>query len=397
MVTEDWRPLTMSPKSKKEHLAVIAPRYKKASRKEKSKILDEFCANLKFNRKYAIRRIRAFLFPKPKTKSHTQGPRPRYNDPRILKPLQQIWLTANHPCSKRLKAMLPSWLSFYQPRFGRLDDFLVKKLLAISPATIDRVLKSFRSYHLGKGRSATKPGLLLKHQIPIQTDQWDESRPGFVEADTVAHCGDSLAGIFAYSLDITDLATGWTEQRASWGKGEAEVMVQIKDIEQALPFPLLGFDCDNGSEFLNHHLLRHFQSRPAPVQFTRSRPYHKNDNAHIEEKNWSKIRQWLGYQRFDVFEIVALLNDLYKNEWRIFHNLYLPSAKLIQKKRVGSKIIKIHDIPKTPFQRVLDSPAISNKIKSELKNLFADNDPFALRKIIDAKIAKIRRLARSPH
>ena len=387
----------MSPLSKKEHLAVVALRYKKATRQEKSKILDEFCANLSFNRKYAIRRMRAFLFPKKKPKTHIQGPRPRYNDPLILKTLQQIWLTANHPCSKRLKSILPFWLGHYQLRFGHLPEVLVKKILSISPATIDRVLKPFRVYHTGKGRSATKPGLILKHQIPIQTNQWDESRPGFVEADTVAHCGDSLAGIFAYSLDITDLATGWTEQRATWGKGEAQVLPQIQDVENLLPFPILGFDCDNGSEFLNWHLVRHFQNRTSPVQFTRSRPYNKNDNAHVEEKNWSKIRQWIGYQRFDVIQITDLLNGLYKNEWRIFHNLYLPSAKLIQKKRVGSKIIKLHDIPKTPFQRILDSPAISIKIKSELQALFAANDPFALRKAIDVKIAKIRQLARLPH
>lgn len=335
----------MSPRSKKDHLAVVARRYKKATRQEKSKILDEFCANLSFNRKYAIREICAFLAPEKKSAGQTKGPRSRYNDPCILKPLQQIWLAANHPCSKRLKAIIPLWLGHYQHHFGFLAEAIQKKLFSISPATIDRILKPFRIYHIGKGRSTTKPGLILKHQIPIQTNQWDESRPGFVEADTVAHCGDSLAGIFAYSLDITDPATGWTEQRATWGKGEAQVLAQIKDIENSFPFPILGFDCDNGSEFLNWHLVRHFQNRTSPVQFTRSRPYHKNDNAHIEEKNWSKIRQWLGYQRFEAIEIVALLNDLYKNEWRIFHNFYLPSAKLIQKKRVSSKIIKIHDDP----------------------------------------------------
>lgn len=386
----------MSPTSKKEHLEVVARRYKKATLHEKSKILDEFCANLHFNRKYAIRKISAYLAPKKKSTAVSKGPHARYSDPQVVKPLQEIWLAAYPPCSKRLKTIIPCWLIHYQLHFKHLDGPIQKLLLSISPTTIDRVLKPFRIYHTGKGRSATKPGLLLKHHIPIQTNQWDETRPGFLEADTVAHCGSSLAGIFAYSLDMTDLATGWTEQRATWGKGEAQVLAQIKDIEKSLPFPTLGFDCDNGSEFLNWHLVRYFQKRPSPVQFTRSRPYQKNDNAHIEEKNWSKIRQWLGYQRFDKIEIVNLLNDLYKNEWRIFHNFYLPSAKLIEKKRVGSKIIKIHDEPQTPYQRILDSPTISTKIKDALYDHYLKNDPFTLRKVIDRKISKIRRLARLP-
>lgn len=386
----------MSPKTKKEHLEVVARRYKKASREHKTIILNELCANLNYNRKYAIRKIHYYLSPKRKTVNQRKGPRFRYNDPQLVKALQQIWLAAYYPCSKRLKAILPEWLVHYQLKYIPLSERIQKLIYSISPATIDRILKPFRIYYKGKGRTTTKPGLLLKHHIPIQTNQWDESRPGFLEADTVAHCGSSLAGIFAYSLDITDLATGWTEQRATWGKGEAQVMAQVKDIENSLPFPTLGFDCDNGSEFLNWHLVRYFQKRPSPVQFTRSRAYQKNDNAHVEEKNWSKIRQWLGYQRFDKIKIVDLLNDLYKNEWRIFHNFYLPSAKLIEKKRVASKIIKVHDTPKTPYQRILDSDKIPTKIKDDLHEFWLHNNPFDLRKAIDNKINKIRRVARLP-
>ena len=189
-------------------------------------------------------------------------------------------------------------------------------------------------------------------------------------------------------------ATGWTEQRAVWGKGEAGILKQLQDIESCLPFPILGFDCDNGDEFLNCHLVRHFQNRKRPVQFTRSRPYKKDDNAHIEQKNWTHVRQWLGYRRFDNPAIVNLLNDLYRNEWRLFLNFFLPSMKLQEKKRLGSKIIKRHDTPKTPSQRILDSKFVSAQAKRFLKEQFKPLNPFKLRKTINDKIAKILRLAR---
>ena len=209
-----------------------------------------------------------------------------------------------------------------------------------------------------RGRSTTKPGTLLRHQIPIGTNQWDQRRPGFLEADTVAHCGESTAGQFAYTIDCVDIATGWSEQRAVWGRGETGVIEQIRHIEQSLPFALLGFDCDNGSEFLNHHLLRHFVNRPKPVHFTRSRAYRKDDNAHIEQKNWTHVRQWIGYERLDDPRVVELLNELYRNEWRLFHNFFCPSVKLLAKQQLGSKTIKHHDRPKTPYQRLIDSPDI---------------------------------------
>jgi hypothetical protein len=387
----------MSPASKKEHLAIIAQRYQKAHRKKKAKILDEFCANFGYNRKYAIRRIRTFIKPKHKSSHHSPGPLSRYRELAVLKALQQIWLSAHLPCSKRLKALLPFWLPTAQTSLGiSLTSSQIRLLSSISPATIDRILKPFRLYHTGKGRSATKPGLLLKHHIPIQTCRWDETRPGFLEADTVAHCGDSLAGSFVYTLNMTDLATGWTEQRAVWGKGELDILPQLKHIEAALPFPLLGFDCDNGSEFLNWHIVHHFQDRKKPVTFTRSRPYKKDDNAHIEQKNWTQVRQWLGYQRFDNPDLIPLLNDLYTSQWRLLQNFFLPSSKLLKKERVGSKIVKRHDIPKTPYHRILDSKFVSLETKSQLKNLFQTLNPFILRKTIDLKIAKIRHLARLP-
>ena len=257
----------------------------------------------------------------------------------------------------------------------------------ISPATIDRLMQPIRIRYKKRGRSTTKPGTLLRNQIPIQTNQWDERRPGFIEADTVAHCGESLSGVFAYTIDFVDIATGWTGQRAIWGKGEAGVLEQIKDVEHCLPFPLLGFDCDNGSEFLNHHLLRHFTEKR--VRFTRSRAYHKDDNAHIEQKNWSHVRQWIGYDRLDEPGVVDLLNDLYRTEWRLFHNFFCPSVKLIAKDRIGSKTIKRHDSPKTPYQRIMESPHIPASIKRELTLQFKNLNPFFLRRSMERWLERI--------
>ena len=228
-------------------------------------------------------------FTKPKAKK--RGRSPKYRKEEILKPLKQVWLAANLPCSKRLKAILPLWLPGYSQAFEPLALEVVKALRTISPATIDRLLQPIRVRYKKRGRSTTKPGTLLRKQIPIQTNQWDESRPGFLEADTVAHCGESLSGdiclhIIRRHRHRLDRTTG------NLGKGETGVLEQVKDVEHFLPFPLLGFDCDNGSEFLNHHLLRHFTERK--VAFTRSRAYHKDDNAHIEQKNWSHVRQWIG-------------------------------------------------------------------------------------------------------
>jgi hypothetical protein len=280
-------------------------------------------------------------------------------------------------------------MPFYETEYGPLPQYVLTALYAISAATIDRLLKPTRIKYKGRGRSTTKPGSLLKKHIPIKTNQWDETRPGFLEADTVAHCGESMAGMFAFTIDCVDIATTWTEQRAVWGKGETGVMEQIEDIEDSLPFTLLGFDSDNGSEFLNYHLLRHFTERISPVQFTRSRPYHKDDNAHIEQKNWTHVRQWLGYDRLDNPQGVPLMNDLYKSEWRLYHNFFMPSVKLLEKKRIASKTIKRYDSPKTPYQRVLESTHISQSIKNALTKEFENLNPFKLKKAMEKKLDKI--------
>ena len=231
----------------------------------------------------------------------------------------------------------------------------------------------------------------VKKHIPIKTDQWNESRPGFFEADTVAHCGTSLMGDFVWSLTFTDICTGWTENRAVWGKGSVGVLEAIKDIEQHLAFPILGFDSDNGDEFLNWHLVRYFTERVKnPVQFTRSRPYHSDDNAHVEQKNWTHVRQIFGYSRIENHAVLELMNDVYCNECALLHNYFYPTIKLQDKERVNAKIIKrFEKTPKTPYQRVLDSEHINQEIKDKLTAIYKTLNPFELKKSLEIKLKRI--------
>ncbi|MCF7897425.1 MAG: integrase [Candidatus Omnitrophica bacterium] len=378
----------MSPGAKMEYLEKIYLRYKKASKKEKTIILNEFCINCNHHRKHAIRLLNNYKrFTKPKPKK--RGRPSMYNKDSVIEPLKRIWLAANLPCSKLLKAMLPLWLPHYAQEYSPLSLEATKALFKISPATIDRLLENIKIRYKTRGRATTKPGTLLKQHIPVKTEQWNENKPGFLEADTVAHCGGSLEGMYAYTVDFVDIATGWSEQRAVWGKGERGVLGQIKDVEDSLPFSILGFDSDNGSEFLNWHLFRHFTQRKMPIQFTRSRSYQKQDNCHIEQKNWTHIRQWLGYIRLDNPNVVPLMNDLYTSEWRLYHNFFCPSVKLISKKRIASKTVKRYDKPKTPYRRVLESKHVPASAKRNLKEQMKGLNPFQLRRAMEKKLKKI--------
>jgi len=294
-------------------------------------------------------------------------------------------------CSKKLKAALPLWLPFYDTAYEPLDPKIKGQLLSMSPATIDRLLKPVRAKAGRKGLCGTRPGSLLKNQIPIRTHHWEITQPGFMEADTVAHCGDSLAGNFVWSLTLTDILTTWTEIRATWNKGAVGVCDQIQAIESQLPFALQGFDCDNGSEFLNFHLLRYFSNHPKEIAFTRSRPYKKNDNAHVEQKNWTHVRHLFGYDRIEKVELVPLMNDLYANEWSLYQNHFCPGMKLIEKQRMNSRYQKRYDAPKTPYQRLLDSPCIDEDTKNRLRDTHQALDPFILKQRIERKLARIFR------
>ncbi|MFO7445404.1 MAG: ISNCY family transposase [Ignavibacteriaceae bacterium] len=382
----------MSNKAKQEYLKEIKPRYKKADKTEKSRILTEFCKTCGYNRKYAI----CLLNQKDEKKTSAKkrpGRKPNYNNPVIIHFLKAMLKSTNMICSKRLKQIIPLWMPFYESSYCiRIPEPIRQKLLRISPSSIDRLLRKERK-KLGKlGLSTTKPGSLIKKHVPIKTNQWDETRPGFLEADTVAHCGSSVAGAFVYTVNMVDIATGWTEARAIWGKGEKTTFEAIESIEKALPFKILGFDSDNGGEFLNWHLYKYFTNRKLPVEYTRSRSYQKNDNAHVEGKNWTHIRQYLGYQRFDDPRIVQMLNQIYTNYWSLFFNFFIPSSKIISKQRIGSKIIKKHDKPKTPVDRLLESYDIPISKKNKLLALRKTLNPFTLQAAIQSEIIQILKL-----
>ncbi len=377
------------------YLNNVIKRYKSSNRRQKGEILEELCAVSGYHKKHAIRLLNQRKKRLPKGKEKRGRPK-EYPHALYLEPLKHIWLNTDQACGKRLKMALPLWLPHYSKEYGQLEPAVYSGLLTMSAATIDRLLASSR-VKCKRGLSGTKPGKILKKHIPIKTDQWDEDKPGFLEADTVAHCGTSLAGSFVWSLTMTDIYSAWTENRAVWNKGAIGVLTQIEDIENNLPFEILGFDSDNGNEFLNWHLIRYFtgEQRTKQIQFTRSRPYHSDDNAHVEQKNWTHVRQLFGYERFGNQAVVALMNDLYKNEMSQMNNYFLPNTKLTEKQRVDSKIIKKHDKPETPYQRLMKSAHIAEQKKKELTEVYNSLNPFELKKTIKKKVDRIFRLINS--
>lgn len=373
------------------YLKILRYNYQQSNRVQKQRILDEFCETYGYHRKAAARLLRGLPIPDKKAKK--PGKKKTYEPAVLSEPLKKIWLATDQMCGKRLKQALPLWLPHYHKHHEPPIDEISAQLLAMSAATIDRLLKPLKKSH-GKGLSGTKPGSILRKQIPISTNQWDTRQVGFMEADTVAHCGTSLIGDFVWSITLTDIFSGWTEMRATWNKGATGVMEGIQNIEENLPFKIKGFDCDNGSEFLNWHLIRYFTERPSgqPVQFTRSRPYKKDDNAHVEQKNWTHVRQLLGYYRINNPNAVALMNDLYANEVSLLFNFFYPCIKLIDKVRIQSKIQKKYDQAQTPYQRLMASSCLSLEQKKTLQEQYITLDPFYLQEQIQKKLKRIFKL-----
>lgn len=378
----------MSLRSRKELTETIRNRYLKASKDKKGQILDEFIASTGYHRKYAIRLLRQGSKPKGIKK---KGKQKKYQG-EVVQVLIMIWEICGRICSKRLQPFLPEIVGVLE-QFHEIDlsDETKALLLSMSSATIDRCLSKERFEHR-KGLSSTKPGSLLKNQIPIQTfTPWEDEKPGFMEIDLVAHCGGSLEGIYLYTLTATDIATGWTECVAVANKTQLAVSAAIHHIRQRLPFPLLGLDSDNGSEFINETLLRY--CREEHITFTRSRPYQKNDQAHVEQKNWSVVRRTVGYDRFETPEQLALLNSLY-SDLRLFINFFQPVFKLIAKEQSDGKTIKRYDTPSTPYRRVLASDLIPLQNKVRLTHLFVSANPVHFRATIDDYIARLWNLIR---
>lgn len=379
----------MSPGSRRELLVSVYPQYRKADRREKALILNSFCAATGYHRKYAIHLLSHSPESMPKPR---RGHPPRYG-PQVLRVLSKIWEAAGYPWSVRLKALLPVWLPWIRQRLKTSPE-LEQQLLAMSPRTMDRRLQPLKR-RLGRrlyGR--TKPGSLLKHHIPLQTSSWAEARPGFTEIDLVSHSGNAASGEFLHSLNVTDLATTWVETRAVLGKGQSGIVQALTEISQILPFPLRGLDSDNGSEFINQHLVRFCQQRE--IQFTRSRPYKKDDNAHIEQKNWTHVRKLLGWDRYDSPSALEALNDLYRNELRLMMNLYQPTVKLESKVRVGSRLRRRYSPAQTPLDRLLTHTEVDLDKAQELRQFRETLDPFELSKTIERKLQRIYQLANSP-
>lgn len=368
----------MSIEAKAQYLGRIYDRYQRAGRPHKSKILDEFCSVCGYHRKAALR-----LLNRPQTLAAKgrPGPKPTYDRAKLLGPLKTIWLASEQPCGKRLKEIIPLWLPYLKK--GVLPS-VRHQLVELSAATLDRLLATVRARHPRRGLSTTKPGSLLRHQVALRGGPANTTEPGHLEADTVAHCGDTTAGDFIHSLTVTDPASGWTENRAVWNKGAAGILAQFGDMEKVLPFTVKSFHSDNGGEFLNWSLHRHLLERSVP--FTRSRAYRKNDNAHVEQKNWTHVRQLFGHDRLEHPQLVELMNDIYCHEWRLLQNYFLPKAKLIEKQKLGSKYRRRYEKPKTPLQRLVESPCLSQPAKAALRAHYAQLNPFHLREELERKL-----------
>jgi len=373
--------------SRRDLTHVVRERYWRASKKEKSKILDEFVENTGYHRKYAL----ALLHNRVPRRMGTGRRRKRLYTPDVADALTFIWKVSHYSGSHRLHPFLSEMIAALE-RHGELHLLPRTRqlLLQISPATMDRLLKPARQRMVPHGRSTTKPGTMLKKSIPIRTwADWDDLKPGFVEIDLVAHCGESSAGKYLETLDVVDVATGWCECIVPRNQGQEAIFTALLEIRQRLPVPLLGIDSDNDGAFINAHLKRYCDEEK--LIFTRSRPYRKNDQAHVEGKNWTVVRQYVGYDRYEGDVARMAINDLYKN-LGLYVNFFQPMMKLKEKIRVDGKVKKVYDVAQTPYQRVLASPDVSEEDKQKLRVLYPTLNPVKLLDAIERQLEKLWRI-----
>jgi len=363
-------------------------RYARADRRARGCLLDEFTAVTAYHRKYAI----ALLGRKPAPRVAPRG-RPSRFSPPVVSALVAIWRSADYPWSRRLAALLPLWMP-YARKHLKLTPELEGLLLGMSPRSIDRVLRAHRTGIRRRLYGRTKPGTLLKHQVPIRSERWDTTEVGWCETDTVAHCGDSGEGEFAFSVNLTDVASTWTETRAVLGKGQRFVVEALEEMRTALPFALRGLDSDSGSEFVNRHCVDWCSKQG--LLFTRSRPYHKNDNAYVEQKNWTHVRKIFGWKRLDSAIMVTAMNELYSKELRLLMNYFQPSVKLIERSRIGSRVRRKYDRPKTPFQRLVELQALTSEQIAAMTSERERLDPFILSATVEAKVRRVLSMRTAP-
>jgi hypothetical protein len=380
----------MSEGSRREVMAGLVRKYGHAGRRYRSRLVDEACSVCGYDRKYAIKVLTG---NRPGPRGLGRGGGQRLYDAEVAAIVAAIWRAADYPCGKRLEALLPLWLPGYESRRGSVAADVRERVLEASSATLDRLLARERARQPAR-RGGTKPGRLLRTQIPIRCESWNVDGPGYLEADTVDHGGESTAGDFMRSVTYTDIFSGWIEQAAIWNKSGAAVLRRTREIEADLPFVILGFDSDNGGEFINHALVRFFHGHTPRVEFTRSRAYRKNDNAHVEQKNWTKVRQLLGYARYDRPELVDVVHQLYRGPWRLLQNFFQPAMKLVKKERHGSRVHKKYDRPQTPAQRLLAWPGLRPDVHTWIEKMQRDLDPMELSAAVNRQLQQIRRLLR---
>jgi hypothetical protein len=381
----------MSQRTWAEVLKQLRWRYRSAGPKHKAKLLDQAQELLGYHRKAAIRSLRAV--PEERGPWIRSG-RPLMYEPEVLLPwLRPIWAATDYACGRRLVAMLPEWVPAYEQHERRLPGEVRDKLLAASARTLDRLLEPLRGQ--GAGRSLTRPGTLLRQQIPIRGSLWEEGKAGWLEVDTVALCGGSAAGEYVWMLDGVDYATTWVEVRAMWGRGQVGTLAALRDLESSLPFELLGLDSDNGGEFLNYHVLHWLQRRARPVFMTRSRPFKKDDHAHVEQKNWTHIRQCFGYERHDNPEVVEPINALVKGAYGQLLNFFHASLKLERKVRTAGRVTRLYGRAQTPLARVLACPEVPPETQRCLEREKACLNPFALKQVVTRSLKEIALLRRA--
>ena len=368
----------MSQSTIREYLQRMRSRYGRLrTRVLRSALVSEFCAASGYERKYALKLLGG---KRGGPGGRKRGRRGKVYGAAEKAVLKKIWLASEQPCGKRMKAVLALWLPAYERREGELAPPVRAKLLKISAAQIDRLLRADKL----KARRRPRPGSGAMAQVPLRQRPATADEPGWVQMDTVWHCGESTRGSFVCSLTAVDTCTQWTELRAMWNHSERAVVGRLGQIEAALPFELKGAHTDNGSEFLNWSLWRYLRERPRPVEQTRSRPYRKNDNAHAEQKNRVLIRQFTGYERMDFIELAAALDDLLQL-WSLWNNLFCPTLKLLEKRREGARWLKVYEArPRTPCQRLLEHAAVAPAAKEQLRGLLERYDPFTLRAEIEA-------------
>lgn len=365
-------------------------RYHRAKRRGKSEILKEVETLLSCHRKHAIRVMKKRP-PGRKPAGQKRGRKSKYDTPEFLAALHRVRKVMEFRNAEVMKSNMPEWLPFIEKHRGEFSVETREKLLSISASTMKRYFRRARQ-QAGNGLGTTRPGSILRTEIPIRTESfWNEQVPGKMATDTVAHCGGSTEGLFAYSLDAVCPVTHWSAQRATWGKGQTGVLEASKSIENQLPFPLLGWHVDNGTEFINHAFIRHYTEQPLRknFSFTRSRAYHKNDNCHVEQKNWSVVRRYFGYDRFEFAELIPMMNDLYQNEMYLYLNHFCRTFKLEQKIQIKSRYRRIYGDPLTPYERVIASPYVSQESKERLILEHKTLDPVLLKMEIEHKLRKI--------